>query len=199
MELPASGTAPRDFDIEALNVELDQAKASKRGWLAGCSVFTASLGGVFLVLDIEPILAGTISGLRLGTLIIVLAIVASVQSAVVSGLLLTRSGGVSLRIDDVGVELLRSSHAQMRIAWDDPRFSLELYDFSGSPPASVRTTTRYAARMGGIETSLPQDAFRLLLSEATQHRLTVRPSKGSLWIYPASVAPIIYRIRAPLG
>lgn len=185
-----------EFDVRILNEQSNKTKRSKRRTLVAGAIFVVAFGLFFLVTDLGLIANGTLSTLRFVTLLIVLAIVGLILSAIVPGIAMTRSGANLVRLDDSGLELELSPGKNLRIAWSNPALSLELLDFSRVPAEKELTGIRYVIRLGRNETALSREAFDGVLGQARQHGLTVRSSRGSLWIYPAAIAPTVYRVSA---
>lgn len=185
-----------EFDVRTLQEQSNRAKKGKRRVLVGGAVFVIAFGMFFLATDFDSITSGTLSALKFATLLIVLTFVGLSLSAIVPGLLLTQDGAGRIRIDDNGLELDFSSDMILQVRWDDPKLSMELLDFSRIPQKNVLTDIRYVIRVRRNETPLSSAAFYEVLSRARRHGLAIRTFRGSLWIYPAAVAPTVYRVSA---
>ena len=186
----------QEFDVQTLNEQSSRAKKAKLKVLAGGAVFIIAFGLFFLAIDWSSATSGTLSAVRLATLLIVFVIVGLVLSAIIPGIALTRRGASRVRIDNTCVELDIFPRRGVRVTWDDPRLSLELLDFSQVPQRSVLTGIRHVIRIGRIETALSPEAFSELLAQAKRHGLAITSSRASRWIYPAAVAPTVYRVCA---
>jgi type II secretory pathway pseudopilin PulG len=190
------GEGALDFDVRPLNKHSESAKRSKRAILLAGAAINVGLG-LFLVLDwLGPILNGSLTSLRAVTLLVVLGVVGLVLSAIVPGITLTRQGADRIRVDSTGLEFYHASGKIRRLSWRDAKLSLELADFSRIPQQNVLTDTPWAVRFRGIETALSREAFEAILTGAERHKLIVTRSRGSLWVYPSSLAPVVYRVRA---
>jgi hypothetical protein len=183
-----------EFDVRSLNEQSTRAKKGKRRALVGGTVFVIAFGLFFFAIDLNAILSGTFSLLRFVTLLIVLAIVGLSLSAIIPGIALTRGGADRVRIDGAGFELYLSSGRILRASWDDPKFSMELLDFSRIPQTNALTDVRHVLRVHRNETALSSEAFDEVLSGSRRHGLEVRSSRASLWVYPSAVAPMVYRV-----
>ncbi len=185
-----------DFDVQTLNDYAYQAKKSKLRWLLGMTIFAIAFGLFFVALDWGALLNRTLSLLGLITLLLVLAIVGLMLFALAPGFPLTRRGAGLLKVHDDGIDFWVTSDRVVPVKWDDPKLEIELLDFSRVPQRNPTTDIRYVIRIARLETALSREAFDWVITEATHHRLSVSRSRASLWIYPASIAPTVYHVRA---
>jgi hypothetical protein len=190
-----SGTSSveQSFDVAALNCQLGEAKRKKRAFLLGCLVFVMAIALLFLYFFVPPLIHGDISPIQLSGLGVILVFATFSLLAIASGIKFTGSGGALIRVDNDALRVVLPSGRELVSTWSRPSASLELYDFSAVPRSRVTVATSYAIRLDGVETVLPKDAFDAILSFAREHRLTVRVTRGSVWVYPRAVAPAIYR------
>ena len=196
---PTEDSDAREFDVGTLNEQSNRAKKAKLKVLVGGAVFIVAFGLFFLATDWTSAIGGTLSTVRLATLLIVFIIVGLVLSAIIPGIALPRGGANHVRIDDAGVEFNTLSGRDMQITWSDPRLSMKLLDFSQIPHRSELTGIRHVIRIGRVETPLSPEAFDELLKRAKRHGLAIRSSRASRWIYPSAVAPIVYRVSGRSG
>ncbi len=189
-------TSETDFDFGTLADECDRVKRNKRVVLLGGAVFMIGVGLFFVIVDLGALATGSLSTLRLLTLLIVLAIVGSCLSVVPGGVAFTRKSARRIRIDDLGLELNDLAGKIQRVAWADPELSFELHDFYQLPDPDSQTKPRCFIRINWRDSPLSRPAFDRLLEVARLHGLSIDRSRGSRWIYSVALVPTVYRVRA---
>ena len=187
------------FDLRALNKESEGPKRTKRRWLIGVIAMAVLWALVFVAVDLEALTAGTISALRVATLLIVLAFAGLLLATVLPALPLTQSGADFLRLDGEAIDMSFPQRRPIRLSWVDRRLSMELFDASSTPRTSMLVSSPYFLRTLGTESTLTPEAYARILVQAQNRDLVLRTVRGSRWIYPARVAPIIHHIGAKSG
>jgi hypothetical protein len=184
------------YDLRALNRQANQLKRRKRWALIGAILFSVSLVLVFVAVDAKALANGAPSILQLVTLLIVLGLAGLLLSALLPGLPLTRPGMEFVRLDAAGLTLAFPYGKSIFLGWADSNLSFELYDASSAPAASLMVGTPYFLRTHGTESALSTGAYEQIYSRARAHGLKIRTTRGSRWVYPAAVAPIIHYVRS---
>lgn len=191
--------AVSEFDLRELNIKMAAAQRTKRAVAVGLELFLVALGLVAFSLYGGQLISGTISLLRLVTLIIVLSIVVSCTMVIVPGIIRTLRHADWAKISSEGLELRLSPSRLIYVRWGDPKLAIDLFDSSQTPSSAFVVEIRHTMRTALSDSALTPQAFDSILSEAQNRGLQVTRTRGSRWIYPAAVAPTMYLIRGPRG
>jgi len=129
------------------------------------------------------------------TLLIVLLFAGLLLATAASGFLLTRRGADFVRVNSTYLELFFPDGRSISLSWIDSRVSFELYDASSTPRTSILATSPFFLRIRGTESTLSREAYEQIFAQASDHNLISRSLRGSRWVYPRAVAPIIHHVR----
>jgi hypothetical protein len=165
--------------------------------LVGIIAFSVAMALVAVVAYAHAMRAGTLSVLGLLGDLIILFFAGLFIATVLPGIPRTRSGADFVSIGDQGLQLTFPSGRSLFLGWTEPKMSFELYDASSAPQASVLVSSPYFLRARRTESTLSREAYAQILAAARAHGLVVKSAKGSGWIYPSTVAPMIHYVRAP--
>lgn len=105
------------------------------------------------------------------------------------------SSATAISVDRSGFELTYPAGSQSRVDWDDPTLRFDLSDYSSCPPGGS-VSTRFGISIKGLESPLPEEAYRVLLREVGLRGLLVTTEKRGNMFYAKGWVPTIHHVRA---
>ncbi len=103
------------------------------------------------------------------------------------GLVLGKPGPDVVRVDAVGIHLIRKGRSLRAHRWDDPRFNLELQDLTGDDRAeSIATMSLYNWRPvpGGTLRGLTPECFAGIMTAATARGMCIDSTSAARYHFP---------------
>ncbi len=185
-----------EFDLRTLREQSDGPRRRKRWMLIVAIALSLAWALIFVGLDAHGLATASLPSIRFLTLLVVLGFASLFVATAALGLPRTRHGADIVRVNDSGLEIIFPSGRPISIGWEEPRISFELYDFSSAPRSSVLVDSPYFLRTKGTESVLSGEVYQQIFARAQQHDLIVKSTRGSRWIYPAAVAPVVHYVRS---
>jgi hypothetical protein len=112
-------------------------------------------------------------------------------------LVIRRHPGLSparLVVSSANIHLVWPDDSTVLLSWSDPNLSFELDDYSGSSPSSLATSTNFGLRVRGTEFPIPEEAFRLIYTEATRRQVVVSSGPFGNIFYKRGVVAVRHQV-----
>jgi hypothetical protein len=193
-------TGTIEFDLRPvmnrLNVTLRQLRAS----VYAAVVFMSVLMAIFAFLALQRLLDhASFPALFLVTLAIIEGMGALILRASAKAIRKKQPAGERIRITPETLEVVYPGGFVVKLGWGDPKFSVELHDFSDRDPARpITMDSPYAIRVLGRDSTLTPEAFKLILFELERRDL-LRESQRFNWFPADAKSVVIYRAYSKSG
>jgi hypothetical protein len=114
------------------------------------------------------------------------------------GLYLVRKsapGGMSVRVDVGGFEIIYSGGKMDHISFADPNLKLELYDFTGVPPRLASRALPYSVVVRRAQTEIPGPAYGVIYDRLSALGLIIRSARAHTPLVSDSIQPMVHYAR----